>query len=173
VAKKPAKTIPRDPALPASRISLDVVLKVVGSLVAVAGLAFGVYQYQQQKETSRKQKEEQETAQKNQQKAVYYAKAASLAAGFAQASTKAEAEDKGKQFWALYYGELSMYEDENVKQAMQNFGGAIKQWEKYNTGGSDFSAPSMFELEDKDGKAQTFDQLAYELTQACRESLEK
>ena len=70
-------------------------------------------------------------------------------------------------------GELSIVEDENVKQAMKNFGGAVRQWEKYNSGGSDFSPPSIFELEDKQGNPQTFDQLAYELSQACRQSLEK
>jgi hypothetical protein len=172
MAKKETKAASPEPAS-SSGISLDTVLKVVGSLVAVAGLAFGVYQYQQQKENAQKQKLDQEASERAQQKSVYYAKATSIAAGFAQASTKIEAEEKAKQFWALYYGELSIYEDETVKQAMQNFGGAIKQWEKYNTGGSDFSAPSMFELEDKNGKPQTFDQLAYELTQACRESLEK
>ena len=171
MAKKSAKTTSTEPAPSGSGISLDTVLKVVGSLVAVAGLAFGVYQYQQQKENSAKQKEEQAAAERTQQRSQYYAKATNIAAGFAQASTKQEAEEKAKEFWALYYGELSIYEDENVKQAMQNFGGAIKQWEKYNAGGSDFSAPSMFELEDKEGKSQNFDQLAYELTQACRQSL--
>jgi hypothetical protein len=173
MAKKPANTTPTEPAPLGSGISLDTVLKIVGSLVAVAGLVFGIYQYRQQRENAERQKHEQESAQKNQQKEKYYDKAALVASEFARASTKQEAEDKSKQFWTLYYGELSIYEDEIVKEAMQNFGGAIKQWEKYNSGGSDFSAPSMFELEDKEGKPQTFDQLAYELTQACRASLGK
>jgi hypothetical protein len=166
MAKKAAKKTSPDPAPSGSGFSLDLVLKIVGSLVAVAGLVFGVYQYRQQKD-------DKVVSQKTEQKSQYYSKATSIAAGFAQASTKPEAEDKRKQFWELYYGELSIVEDENVKQAMQNFGGAVKQWEKYNTGGSDFSAPSIFELEDKNGNPQTFDQLAYELSQACRKSLEQ
>ena len=171
--KKPSNAPPPEPAPSGSAISLDSALKIVGSLVAVAGLVFGVYQYRQQRDNADRQKQEQEAAQRNQQKEKYYDRAALVASEFARASTKQEAEDKSKQFWTLYYGELSIYEDQVVKEAMQNFGGAIKQWEKYNTGGSDFSAPSMFELEDKDGKPQTFEQLAYELTQACRSSLQK
>lgn len=38
---------------------------------------------------------------------------------------------------------------------------------------SDFSSPAMFELEDATGEAQTFDQLAYQLSLACRQSLEQ
>lgn len=147
---------------PASNFNWDLMLKVVGALVAIAGVAFGVYQYTQKKtETNDARKYEQ------------YTKATQVAASFAKASTKQEALDLSKQFWTIYNGDLSIVEDENVKQAMQNFGGAVRQWEKYNSGGSDFSPPSIFELEDKQGNAQTFDQLAYELSQACRQSLEK
>ena len=138
------------------------ILKVVGSLVAIAGVAFAVYQYTQKKEET-----------KDARKYENYTKATQVAASFAKASTKQEAVELSKQFWTIYNGELSIVEDENVKQAMQNFGGAVRQWEKYNTGDSDFSAPSIFELEDKQGNPQTFDQLAYELSQACRQSLEK
>ena len=159
--KKSSKSKPVE-APPASGFNWDMLLKVVGALVAVAGVVFGAYQYSQRKEETREARKYQ-----------HYIKATGVAAGFAQASTKQEAEEKRKQFWEIYYGELSVVEDDNVKQAMMNFGGAIKEWEKYNTGDSDFSPPSIFELDDKDGKPQTFDQLAYELSQACRESLEK
>jgi len=145
-----------------SGFNWDLILKIVGSLVAIAGVLFGVYQYNQRKEET-----------KNARQYEHYIKATSVAAGFAQASTKKEAEEKSKQFWEIYYGELSLVEDDNVKLAMMNLGGAIKQWDKYNTGDSDFSAPAIFELEDKDGKPQSFNQLAYELSQACKESLEK
>ena len=159
MAKKAARTV--EPS-PSAGFNWDLLLKGVGALVAIAGVVFGVYQYNQRKDETR-----------DARKYQHYIKATSVAAGFAQASTKPEAEEKRKQFWEIYYGELSMVEDENVKKAMMNFGGAIKEWEKYNTGGSDFSAPTIFELDDKDGKPQTFDQLAYELSQACRQSLEK
>lgn len=176
MGRKRATKVSTASAAAASGFNWDMALKVVGSIVAVAGLLFGVYQYQAGREdkvaAEKAQREQQAAAEKAQKKSQYYAKATSLAAGFAQATTKAEADEKRKQFWELYLGELSIVEDENVKLAMQDFGGAIRQWEKYNTGDSDFSAPSMFELEAKDGSPQTFDKLAYQLSQACRESLD-
>jgi hypothetical protein len=167
MAKK-AKTIDQ---IPSAGFNWDLMLKVVGTLVAVAGVVFGVYQYKQKQEETNNQiaqkKQEATEARKYQQ----YMKAAGIAAGFAQASTKQDAQEKRREFWEIYHGELSIVEDESVKKAMMNFGGAIREWEKYNSGDADFSAPSMFELEEKDGKPQTFDQLAYELSQACRQSL--
>ncbi|HUR98394.1 MAG TPA: hypothetical protein VMZ26_10055 [Pyrinomonadaceae bacterium] len=158
MAKK-ARTL--EPA-PSAGFNWDLLLKVVGALVGVAGVVFGIYQYNARKDETKE-------ARKYQQ----YIKATGIAAGFAQATTKQEALEKRRQFWEVYNGELSIVEDERVKKAMMNFGGAIREWDKYNSGDSDFSAPSMFELEEKDGKPQTFDQLAYELSQACRQSLEE
>ena len=161
--KKGAKNRSADPEKSASTMNLDLILKIVGALVAVVGVVFGFYQYNQRKVETQESRKYQ-----------HYIKATTVAASFAQASTKQEADEKSKQFWEIYYGELSMVEDENVKQAMQNFGGAVKQWEKYNSNPeSDFSSPAMFELEDAKGEAQTFDQLAYQLSLACRQSLEQ
>ena len=36
---------------------------------------------------------------------------------------------------------------------MMKYGGAMKNWEKYNKGSSDFSAPSKFEFEDSNRRA--------------------
>jgi hypothetical protein len=169
MAKK-AKTI--DPTA-STGFNWDLMLKVVGALVAIAGVVFGVYQYKQKQEETNNQLLQKEKETREARKYEQYTKAAAIAAGFAQASTKQAAEEKRRQFWEIYNGELSIVEDENVKRAMMNFGGAIKEWEKYNSGDSDFSAPAIFELEEKDGKPQTFDQLAYELSQACRLSLKQ
>ena len=160
MAKKAPKTI--DAPAPAAGFNWDLMLKIIGAVCAVAGVVFGIYQYSERKDET-----------KEARKYQHYIKATGIAAGFAQASSKEEAMEKRRQFWEIYNGELSLVEDENVKQAMMNFGGAIREWDKYNSGASDFSAPSMFELEEKNGKPQTFDQLAYELSQACRQSLEE
>ena len=88
---------------PASNFNWDLMLKVVGALVAIAGVAFGVYQYTQKKtETNDARKYEQ------------YTKATQVAASFAKASTKQEALDLSKQFWTIYNGDLSIVEQDQA-----------------------------------------------------------
>ena len=151
---------------PESAINWDLVIKIVSALVAIAGTVFGVYQYYHHKD------QERVLALRNRQLELYF-KATNIASKFSQTSTPQDAEEVRKQFWEIYYGELSVVEDENVKQAMMNFGGALKAWERINAPPSDFFAPSEFVYyqDGVDRQGITFEQLAYHLTQACRESL--
>jgi hypothetical protein len=151
-----------------SATNWDLIIKMVSALVAAAGVSFGIYQYYHHKN------QERELALRNLQLQLYV-KATSIASKFTQATTQQDAEETRKQFWEIYYGELSIVEDENVKQAMMNFGGALKAWERINAPPSDFFPPSEFvyfqDGTDKEGK--TFEQLAYHLSQACKESLKQ
>lgn len=142
-------------------INWDLILKFVGALVAVAGIAFAVYQYTQRG-----------TETKESKRAVTYDKVIRSASGFAQATTKEEAEKWRKEFWEIYFGEINLYADEEVMEAMKAFGGAVREWEKYNSGSSEFSAPSTFDLEDKDGSPKTFNQFATQVALECKRSLE-
>jgi hypothetical protein len=100
-----------------------------------------------------------------------YTKAMDSASAFANASTQAEADTVRKQFWEPYYGKLSAVENEEVKKAMQTFGGALKQWEEFNDP-TDFTTPSEFEYVPEGETARvTFRDLSYRLTQACSRDL--
>ncbi len=167
--KTQRKNNPNQKVEPKNPINWDLIIKAIGALVAIFGVFFGIYQYNQ----SRIKDKQASIESKKKQQYEHYIKATNIASRFAQASTKQEADETRKQFWGIYNGELSIVEDENVKQAMMNFGGAVERWEKYNTPSSDFSPPSIFELEDSKGEPLTFSQLAYQLSQACRQSLEK
>jgi hypothetical protein len=149
----------------------DLIFKIIGAVVAVGGLVFGIYQFQSQKDNGNSEKEKM----LREQKVELYRKATEIAASFPQASDPKEAEAKKKEFWSIYYGQLSIVEDENVKNAMMKYGGALKAWENLNAPPSDFFPPSEFTYYDN-GSAKagvTFEQLAYELSQACKESIDK
>ena len=148
----------------------DLAFKIIGAVVAVGGLVFGIYQFQSQRDKGDSEKE----TMLRRQKVELYNKAAEVAASFPQASDPKEADEKKKQFWSLYYGQLSIVEDENVKNAMMRYGGALKAWEKLNSPPSDFFPPSEFTYyPDGSQSGITFEQLSYELSQACKESLGK
>lgn len=151
-----------DKSEPKSLFNWDSITKAVGAVVALFGIIFGVYQYNQNKETERKKL-------KNEK----YIKVVEIASRFARATKKQEAEEAENQFWRMYDGELVIVEDENVKRAMMKFGGAVEYWKKNNGPSSDFSAPSQIEYEDLKGEPLTISELAYQLSLACRQSLEQ
>jgi hypothetical protein len=154
--------MPKSKPKPEKTTNWDLIFKIVTAAVAIAGVVFGIYQYNQNRLQEQKKRQYE-----------HYVKASNIASRFAIASSKQEAEEARKQFWEVYNGELSIVEDENVKLAMMKFGGAVKAWEKENTPTSDFSAPSIFELEDASGESLTFEQLSYQLSQACKNSLDR
>jgi hypothetical protein len=148
-------------AAPGKLMSLDTGVKLLAAVVGVATLGFGIYQYR-----TRFQGEQYRTKQD------LYARAMKSTTDFANASSQSEADEAKKAFWGLYYGQLSSYENEEVKTAMQTFGGAVKSWEQTNDP-SDFTPPSEFEyFPDGPGKPSvSFNDLSYRLTQACRRDL--
>ena len=149
----------------------DLVFKVIGAAVAVGGLVFGIYQFQSGKDNTNSDKEKL----LREQKVELYRKATEIAASFPQASDPQEADAKKKEFWSIYYGQLSIVEDENVKHAMMRYGAALKAWERFNAPPSDFNPPSKF-IYHPDGSGKSgvsFEQLAYDLSQACKESIDK
>jgi hypothetical protein len=148
-----------------SGFSLDSTLKVVGALVALAGLIFGIYQYINYERREAR-------VELNKQRRALYEKATNIASRFAVSETQQEAEDLDRQFWTMYNGELGIVEDQAVKQAMQKFGGALKRWEKANAPPSDFLKPSEFNFQENGSSARKrFADLSYDLSQACREEL--
>jgi hypothetical protein len=142
----------------------DLTLKIAAAIVSVATLGFGVYQY-----VVKPKRDAADIQYKTKQD--LYTKAMDSASAFANASTQAEADTARKQFWELYYGKLSAVENEEVKKAMQTFGGALKQWEEFNDP-TDFTTPSEFEYVPEGETARvTFRDLSYRLTQACSRDL--
>lgn len=148
------------------RINWDLTLKIVGAIVGIATLGFGMYQFVV------KPKRDREVVIYNNKQELYN-KAMESTSAFASASTQAEADQARKQFWELYYGKLSAFENQDVKQAMQTFGGALKQWEEFNDP-SDFTKPAEFDyVPEGETKSVSFRDLSYRLTQACSRDLNK
>ena len=144
----------------APKINWDLTLKILAAVISAATLGFGIYQY-----VVKPKRDAAEILYKAKQD--LYNKAMESTAAFANASTQAEADTSKKQFWDLYYGKLSAVENAEVKQAMQTFGGAVKQWEEFNDP-ADFTAPADFEyVPEGETKSVSFRDLSYRLTQAC------
>jgi hypothetical protein len=149
-----------------TRFGLESLLKVLGTLVAIAGLAFGIYQYVN---FGRREAR----LERNKQRSTLYEQATGIASRFAVSKTQQEAEDLDRQFWAMYNGNLGIVENESVKGAMQKFGGALKRWEKANAPPSDFTLPGDFRFQESSSSPRkSFSDLSYELSQACRKELE-
>jgi hypothetical protein len=147
------------------RIDWDLTVKLLAVIVSAATLGFGVYQYVVK---PRRAAEDAVFSRKQD----LYNQAMTSAAAFANAATQAEADSARKQFWTLYDGQLSSVESKAVKEAMQNFGGALKSWEAFNDP-SDFTRPVDFPYfpNGPDKPSVSFNQLSYRLTQVCREDL--
>ena len=148
----------------AKQFNWDLTLKVIAAIVSVATLGFGIYQY-----VVKPKRDAAETQYKTKQD--LYNQAMQSTSAFARASTQAEAKAARDQFWDLYNGKLSAVENEEVKKAMQIFGGALKEWEQANDP-SDFTAPAEFEyLPEGEKERVSFSDLSYRLTQACSRDL--
>ncbi|HEX5890750.1 MAG TPA: hypothetical protein VFY61_18710 [Pyrinomonadaceae bacterium] len=148
----------------AAKFNWDLTLKIAAAVISAATLCFGIYQY-----VVKPKRDAAETLYKSKQE--LYNKAMESTAAFANASTQTEADTARKHFWELYYGKLGAVENAEVKQAMQTFGGAVKQWEDFNDP-SDFTAPADFEyVPEGETKGVSFRDLSYRLTQACSRDL--
>ncbi len=154
-----------DNASGGKKINWELILKIAGALVAVGGLAFGIYQYSGQ---SRKDKD----IMLQKQRFELYFKITEVTSKFAQSSDPKESEQLRKQFWEISYGQLGIVEDETVIKAMKKFGKAVQGWERINEPPSDFNSPSDFVFYPPgEGSGYTFEQLSYELSQAVKASL--
>src|SRR5262245_60921241 len=150
---------------------LDVIAKFIGTAVLLLGIAVPFYQYTRTLEKDRQdradkkatdevqQKKQAEAALREAQKpflqrqSELYFSATSAAAKLATLEKGSERDNARKQFYQLYWGDLSVVEDELVEQAMVRF---HKTLEAYEAGSVDESA---------------LQQKSLELAHACRESM--
>lgn len=132
----------------ARQASLETVLKFVGSMIALATVAIGAFQY-----LSTRQNEFRKTFWAEQ--LGMYRKVCSAAAAIAIASNIDSVKTERKVFWNLYWGELSIIEHPEVKDAMAEYGTQLNLVEAYR------AAPASLKL------------LSFDLARACRLSLAK
>jgi hypothetical protein len=124
-------------------VIIAALISVIGVL---AGIYFGLSQFNQQQESNRKQKywEEQFTI---------YKEACEAAAAIAVAATMKEVETDRKNFWTLYWGRMSLIENQQVETAMANYGRQLELCEK------GAAEPSSLK------------ELSYKVAHSCRDSL--
>jgi len=150
---------------------LDVLAKFVGMLALLVGIALPFYQYVRTLEKERQEREEKKTIEASQrnreveaalrearkpflerQQALYF-EATSAASKLSTLDDGGEKEGARKRFYQLYWGELSVVEDELVEAAMVRFKNILEQYERGQT--------SKFEVE----------RSSLVLAHSCRESL--
>lgn len=166
---KNKRKIPKEntlaPATSATPFNWDLTLKILATVISIATLGFGVYQFVVKPRLEA-------DVESRRSKRELYNRAMASAAAFANASTQDEADAARKEFWKLYLGELSAVESPEVKEAMQTFGGGIKAWEGFNDP-ADFTKPADYEyLPPGQKEAISFGQMSYRLSQVCRSDLE-
>ena len=105
MSSKKKKSPATDKSPPAKQLTLDTVLKVLGALVGVASLTFGIYQYRTRFRSDERRQQQERIASQYKLKQDLYAKAMKSATDFAGASTAAEADTAKKDFWGLYWGQ--------------------------------------------------------------------
>ena len=124
----------------------DILIKAVGALVVLIGVPLGLVKYF---DTKRKEF----YARFWDKRLEYYLRASKAASSIAVSRSDDNSDAARRDFWQLFFGEMSVVEDESVKEAMQSFGGDL---ELAKAGGKPYSA---------------LEQPAYRLSLACRESL--
>jgi len=150
---------------------IEIIAKYIGLLVLVVGLAIPFWQYVVTLEKERNEREDKrkfEEMQRNReveaalrearkpflerQQALYF-EATSAASKLATLDRGAERDAAHKRFYHLFWGELSMVEDELVESAMVRFRNTL---EIYESGQTDKSELELMSLE---------------LAHSCRDSL--
>lgn len=126
----------------------DTTIRTITAVVAVLSVVVAIIQYGLTKRSEfRKRFWEEQLG--------LYRRACSAAASIASAQYIADVENERKEFWKLFWGELSILEHANVKHAMENFGTQLRQ------------------VEAGAAKPNTLEQRSYKLARACRTSLGK
>jgi hypothetical protein len=131
-----------------SKISTESILKIITSIIALITIIVGIIQY-----TSSRANEFKKAFWTEQ--LTLYKKATSLAATLAVSKNLNDVEEDREDFWKLYWGQLSIIEHPEVKDAMVEYGNQLYEVEKGNQSTS------------------TLRQLSYNLARACRKSLAK
>src|SRR6185369_10509268 len=150
---------------------LDVIAKFIGTAVILVGIAVPFYQYTRTLEKDRQDRVDKKAAEEAQQakqadaalreaqkpflqrQTELYFEATGAAAKLATLEKGPERDNARKRFYELYWGDLSVVEDEIVETAMVRFHDKLDDFEK--------------------GKAEKFDlqEMSLELAHACRNSM--
>ena len=101
-------------------MALERNLKLIGALVAICGLLFGVWKYFQDLEISSKK------PYLEKQIALYF-DATSAVATLASSNDAARITDAEERFWTLYLGSLVMVEDSSVEGVMVEIGNCLRR----------------------------------------------
>ena len=151
-----------DPLLEMKLKVWDAFIKSVTATILIITAVVGVSQYLSQREQLIEQnRREQEQRVKDFNSTIYrsrlelYSEATDVFAKFAYAPNLVEAEKAEQRFWELFDGKLSIVEDQVVKDQMVLCGDFLEKWETCKKA----PPPDLFQ------------DMAYDLTQACRESL--
>jgi hypothetical protein len=146
----------------ARRESWEFALKAFTTCLLIVSAALAVIQYlSQRKELIRQNEEAQQQRIKDFNSIVYrtrfdvYLEATDTLSRFVYASDRKEADEAEQRFWELYDGKFSVIEDEQVKEEIILVGKFLMEWEDCKT----IPVPFLFQ------------NLAYDFTQSCRQSL--
>lgn len=107
------------------------------AILTAVSVGIGLFQFnQQQRDTARREEaaraeELRKTYWEEQKRA--YDQAANAAATIANAGSLQEAQAEVRQFWALYWGGMSLVESREVERAMIDFGRLLTEWQETGT----------------------------------------
>ena len=94
-------------------------LKIVAAVGAALAFVIGLWQY-------RDTKQKEFHAKFWDQRAAIYQRASAAASALAIVGSAEESLESRRNFWRLYYGEMSLVEDEQVKTAMECFAEGLR-----------------------------------------------
>jgi hypothetical protein len=111
------------------QISIDTWIKLITSLVATSTFAWGIYQFFLTQRGQAETRRIEATKPFLDRQLKLYTDATKAAATIATSNSKDEVIAAHKRFWALYWGELALVEDERVEKAMVKLGNALERGE--------------------------------------------
>jgi hypothetical protein len=141
-------------------------IPVITALVAVVGVLIGIYQFNTQQASAQIQLQTQaklefETRQAElkrrywEEQVTIYRDATQTAAAIAISESLDEVREERRNFWTLYWGEMSLLEHREVEQAMVAFGKQLAAWEASQE------------------KPELIENYAFDIAHCCRKSLLK
>jgi len=147
----------------------DNIFKGISAFVAVAGLAFGVYQYHENSKNAAKAT----ALELNSKRLQLFLSFSGLARSFAEESDRNTAQSNRSELLKLL-GEIQLVGNAQIEPPRKNFCEALKRWDDVNAPPADFWAPKdfSFRLEDPNPRAITFRELAESLTRAMQQAMQ-
>lgn len=100
----------------------DILIKSIGIVAVALGIPIGVSQY-------RDTKQKEFYSELWNRRLATYEDASNAAALVAISASLESSERHRRDFWRLFYGPMSLIEDDAVKKAMENFGSLLSQAE--------------------------------------------